>query len=267
MDGIDFGFLENSLYFTQNDIRPAVLTVQAAELLHPAEMDRFIRTYMPLIKTDDPAVAGTFFCGWFRSVCLVQQYVVSVHDTSLDLSLSNLTVHLYPKNDRYGFAFRCNEMREFQAPPVLRKTWLKEVFTALYRDQVRPLVESVSRSTRANTGLLWGQFATGFHYYLNVFAERVGDGFRRRQIAEDYRFLREQLDGAVFGRKKNPFDVNVRYVDNPWEPGKPLPMKATCCMYYRTEGGDFCYTCPKLTEAERAERKAAILAELKKRRD
>jgi len=265
MGAIDFKFLENRLFFTQHDISNAVLSIHAAELLHQDEMDRFIRAYMQIIKTDDPAAAGTYFFSWFRAVCLAQQYAVSVHDASLDLTLSNLTVQIYPKNNAYWFAFRCNDIREYHAPSGCRKTWLKEVFTSLYRDQVRPLIESVSRSARVNNGLLWGQFPTGFHHYLDLFQEHVGDDSKRRQIEDDYRFLRKELEGAVFGRKKNPFDAKIRLIENPWEPGKHLHMKTACCMYYRTEGGDYCYTCPRLTEAERDGRKAAILAGIKRK--
>jgi ferric iron reductase protein FhuF len=260
MSIIDYEWLEKRLYFTQKEICNAVISINAAALLQQDEMDRFIQAYMQMIKTDDPVAAGTYFCGWFRAICLVQQFAVSVHNTSLDLSLSNITVQIYPNGDQYWFSFRCNDMRECQAPPGCRKTWLREVFTSLYRDQVRPLIDSVSRSTHADSGLLWGQFPTGFHYYLDLFMEHFPDDSKRKQIADDYRFLSEELEGAIFDRKKNPFDVKIRYIESPWEPGKLLHMKTACCMYYRTKGGDYCYTCPKLSEAERVKRKAAIIA-------
>ncbi len=262
MTSIDYELLERKFYITRTEKEDVVFSMKAAELLREKNMDRFLRAYIPALKALEPAAAGTGFCSWFRSVCLAQQYAVSLCDTALDFSLSNLTVQLYLKDGWTWFAFKLGEGREISAPSVGREAWRADVFTTFYRGQVRPLFEAVARSAQADVGQLWGQLPAGFRNYVDTAMQEAGDdAARREQVSDDYRFLSQELDGAVFGRKRNPFDVKWCMIENPRDPAKPLRMKASCCMFYRTEGGSYCLACPRMPAAEREARGAKRLAE------
>ena len=263
MSAIRYDHLESKFAFTRAGRSDADVSVNAADLLHKDSMDEFLRLYAGRIKALEPAAAAAGFCTWFRIVPAIQQYAVSVCDTALDLSLSNISIELYWKDGWNWVSFKCGEPKEIGWSSGPREKWREEGLTWFYRDQVRPLVESVSASSGTNLGLLWGQFPPGFHYYVDQFLKEAEDEARRSIIEDDYRFLTQGLNGAVFGRKRNPFDVKVRWIDNPWNPGQPMRMKTSCCMFYRTEGGTMCYACPKMTDAEREERKAQQLAKAK----
>ncbi|ASA21748.1 (2Fe-2S)-binding protein [Paenibacillus donghaensis] len=59
----------------------------------------------------------------------------------------------------------------------------------------------------------------------------------------------------AFGLAKNPFNVVIRRIEAIDDPAKKVMMRNRCCLYYRIEGGQYCYNCPRLKEAERAERR------------
>lgn len=260
MGMINFDVLESKLAVTRTGRSDADFSVNAADLLHKDNMDEFIRGYSSRIKALEPAAAAAGFCSWFRIVAVAQQYAVSVFDAALDLSLSNLAIQMYWKDGWNWVSFKLGEPRQFGFTQGTRERWREEVLTAFYREQVRPLIESIAASTGTNAGLLWGQFPSGFHYYIDQFLNEAENDTQRRQIEDDYQFLVRGLDGEVFGRTKNPFDVKIRLIDNPRDPGKPMRMKTTCCMFYRTEGGTLCYACPRMTDEEREARKAQMLA-------
>ena len=262
MSAIPWDVLESKFYLTRADRSDADLSVRAADLLDRSGMDEFIREYTVRIKALEPAAASAGFCGWFRVVAAAQQYAVSLWDAALDLSLSNLTIQMYRKDGWYWLSFKVEEPREFLYSPAAgtRERWREDVLTAFYRNEVRPLLESAAVSSGTNVGLLWGQFPSGFHYYFEQFLLAAENDERRRQIEEDYRFLIRGLGGEVFGRKRNPFDVKIRLIDNPHARGRPMAMKTSCCMFYRTEGGSMCYACPRMTDEEREGLKAAMLA-------
>jgi len=263
MGAVHWDVLESKFYLTTEDHGGADLTARASDLLERSAMDEFIREYSARIKALEPAAASAGFCGWFRVVAAAQQYAVSLCDAALDLSLSNLTIQMYRKDGWYWVSFKVERPREFRYSPDAgtRERWREDVLTAFYRDEVRPLVESAAASSGTNAGLLWGQFPSGLHYYYEQFLLAAeNDPERRRRIEDDYRFLSRGLGGDVFGRKRNPFDVKIRLIDNPHAPGRPMAMKATCCMFYRTEGGSMCYACPRMTDEEREGLKAAMLA-------
>lgn len=266
MNTIDYNLLERKFSFFLASRPNGLFSMNAAELLKEENMDQLLHIYMPTIKAAAPDVAGTYFCSWFRSVCLVHQYAVSVCDAAMDLSLSNLDIQLYSRDGRCVFACVYRHPRQNMAPAGLRESWREEAFASFYGDQVRPLFESVSRSSGVNIGQLWGQLPSGFPSAIELFLQEAnGDDGLRLRIEDDYRYLTGQLDGeGVCGRKRNPFDVKLRLVDNPYDPEKPYYMKTSCCLFHHTEGGYYCYTCPRLTAEEREERKAAMLAEAKR---
>ncbi|MNN58340.1 hypothetical protein D3C81_1733850 [compost metagenome] len=75
-------------------------------------------------------------------------------------------------------------------------------------------------------------------------------------VHADYRYLKDEMPAAVFQLPRNPFHVKVRKVEALADPASTVQMRNRCCLYYRTEGGIYCYTCPRLTEEERAKRRA-----------
>lgn len=259
---IDYSLLENKYYLSPTEQENAVLTVRASDLLLKENMDLFIHDYMKLMKALEPAAAAAGFCSWFRAVCLAQQYAVSLCDTAIDLSLTNLTIQVYLRDQFLWVSFKYDVLRTHGPSAGEREVWREAVFTSFYRDQVRPLLEAFASSADLNVGQLWGQFPSGFDGAVEMFMIEAESEMQRTQIADDFYFLTHQLDASIFGRKKNPFDVKIRFIDNPRDPLKPMRMKASCCMFYRTEGGSYCYSCPRMTSQEREERKTKLLAEV-----
>ena len=66
-----------------------------------------------------------------------------------------------------------------------------------------------------------------------------------------FRLLSEAVPSEAFQRKRNPFQWQVRYVDNPYQEGERWVMRSGCCQYDRREGGTKCFVCPRMTPDER----------------
>jgi ferric iron reductase protein FhuF len=258
----DFEQLEKLFPICLQDREDVIFSQSVAELLQEGSMARLLNTYGPLIKSLKSAATAISFCGWFISVAVALQYSISVRNRAPDFSPQNLVVQLYKADERYGFAFKINRWTEQTAPVQSkdRALWRNRMLAQFYASTVRPLVEALSDATEIQPAKLWGQFPSAFLYYVDKWYEMDVDPEIKERIRVDYQSLVEELDGEVFGHRKNPFDVKIRWIESLETPDESVRMKCTCCLYYCLEGGDYCYTCPRLNEEERAARRAQYRA-------
>ena len=49
----------------------------------------------------------------------------------------------------------------------------------------------------------------------------------------------------------NPFKREVKLIESLAASDKRVPIKSKCCLYYKTDSGQYCYSCPRTTERER----------------
>jgi hypothetical protein len=250
-------------YGSKFDLHPAVpedalYTFAAEELIDEETMRAFIDTYKPLMKALDDTAAGTYFGGWFSSVALAVQYSVSMYSIMPEISLSNLSVHLIPAGGYCRVAFSLNGWKFNSAPAYAaeRTNWRNEVLLRFYQDTAAPLMRTLSIVTGVRLGELWGQLPTKFNYYIELLAAGSSSAGLMETVQADYSFLKDEMPADVFQLPINPFDVTVRRTEALADPASTVQMRNRCCMYYRTEGGSYCYTCPRLKEEERAKRRA-----------
>jgi ferric iron reductase protein FhuF len=232
-------------------------TLYEIELWRLAEKEgarEFAEAYAPHIKALSLDVTATYFTANFTRVITAFHYALWHDGLHLDLTLRNLTVRIvkHPK----GFITLNFGLKKVQGTEVSltdRKLQIISMQTAFYREEVRPLLESLASVVGISVGMLWGVIPTYFQYYHDLWFDEPMNELQRMQLASDMEVL-HQLSPVVFGRVKNPLVAKFRYMESPYEPGEQIRMKNTCCLAYKTEGGDYCITCPRLNDTERTRR-------------
>ncbi|SET29592.1 (2Fe-2S)-binding protein [Paenibacillus sp. NFR01] len=231
----------------------ALYSFHAAELLDEAGMRSFAESYKPLMKALDAGAVGAYFAGWLASVALAVQYSLSFYPAVPVIALSDLDIHLIPAGTYCRIAYSLRNLRMEAAPedPEARACWRDRLLTELYRDTIGPLFETMTVVSGLPAGELWGQFPSKFNYYLEMFAAGNDNTKQVKRLQADYEALKGKLPGEIFGLRRNPFQVQVRWIQSLADPEQKVQMKTRCCLYYRTEGGSCCFTCPRLKEEER----------------
>lgn len=265
MGTVNYQLLEQLFHITTHKKENPVFSAKARELLKLEKMELLVRSYAPLIKSTDLPAVATFFTSWFNGVALGLHYMISVWNRSIDFSLDHLTIELHQKEERGVFSFVIDNGDEVKSPGLKadRAVWREQQYRLFYGGTAVPLFQSLAAATGIEIGMIWGQLPTKFNYYMDILIQSTDDAAAKQQLAEDYQYLCHELDPAVFGRPKNPFDVKVRWIEDAKDSEKKVRMKNVCCLYHQTEGGEYCYTCPKLKERERAERRYRLRAEAK----
>ncbi|QSF42540.1 (2Fe-2S)-binding protein [Paenibacillus tianjinensis] len=227
------------------------------ELIREDGMRAFIECYRPIIKGLDDKVAASYFAGSFGNVALAMQYAISVYSVMPEVSLSSLSVHLIPAEGYWRVAFSLDTWTFSPAPADAeqRICWRNGRLTQFYQETAAPLLSVLSKVSGLGPSEIWGQLPTKFNYYIEMLAAGRHSGLIQT-IQADYRYLTDEMPAAVFKLARNPFHVKVRKVEALADPASKVQVRNRCCLYYRTKGGSYCYTCPRLTEEERAKRRA-----------
>ncbi len=124
----------------------------------------------------------------------------------------------------------------------------KTVLCSLFPNHLALLIRQVERLTGLSRSILWGNAGNLCAHLYDKLDEWPG---ARVAAREDRVALLEQAVSPVFGGR-NPLYRPVRYVRLS-EPELPptVAVRYTCCQRYRLAGVNPCYTCPRLTDAER----------------
>ncbi|AIQ58915.1 (2Fe-2S)-binding protein [Paenibacillus borealis] len=241
----------------------ALHSFAAIDLVQEQGMRAFVDTYGPLMKALDDKAAAAYFGGYLSNLALAVQYSVTGLSIVPDLSLMNLSIHLIPADGYCRIAFSLHEWKTEQGPEAEqgREVWRNDVFARFYQETAGPLVRSISQVSGLSLGEIWGQMPSKFNYYVDSFAAGLTDPKMLNRIEADYGYLKDEMSAEVFQMPRNPFHVKVRRIESLTDPEQTVQMRNRCCMYYRTEGGRLCYTCPRMKEGERAERREEFRSE------
>ncbi|CAM4318983.1 ferric iron reductase protein FhuF [Paenibacillus endophyticus] len=250
--------LESNFDLTFSKHENPIFSCPVSELLDEEKMRSFLKLYNPILKGNDPSVAEVYAAGWFRGPMLGLLYMLSAWDKTLNLSLTNLTVQIYMA-DYNGHEYVAsnlylNDSALESAPEHTQDEWVKDKIIGFFENTVLPVFESIATVGTLQVGMLWGQLPTSLAYGYDRLMV-MNETEQVKQKAERNFELVKSLDPAVFGRNKNPLNVKFRMTESLDSPDKQMRLKSSCCLYYHVEGGYYCYSCPRIKESEREERR------------
>lgn len=252
---MDFDEVEQLCKISLKRRKDAVLTMPMSDLLNNSHLSSLFDFYMPSLQTLNPEVVAVSLSRWLGFVAIGLQYFMSVQNLQLDLSIDNISVEVYPAPRGSGFwlSFFLHKWLEIEAPTdcAERRVWCIQVLGQFYGQTIRPVLEALAANSGIGVGQLWGQFPQKLIWFTETIA-REYDPRIRQSVVDEYDCLKNEIDPSVFGRKNNPFTVKLRWIESLEDASKQVYVYPACCLCHATENGKYCYTCPRLTEKERA---------------
>jgi ferric iron reductase protein FhuF len=252
METIDFAEYEKQYFVTLRKPPGGKREFELKSLAESGGARDFVNAYAPMIKAQSHDVAATYFASWFGRVCAAFQYALWHDAAHIDLSLHNLALQFVDRPQGTALMFRLKNAEVSGISDAERAGRIAKYMELFYGGQVRPLLETVAQAGGVSVGMLWGMVATAMHYIRDVWVAQADSDERKARLSHDTDMLFYRLEPGIFGRKRNPFDIKFRMVENPKQPGSMMRLKASCCLAFKTDTGHgYCYTCPRLTDAER----------------
>ncbi|WP_020615158.1 (2Fe-2S)-binding protein [Paenibacillus daejeonensis] len=253
---------EHFFLVDQHDEHETLYAEEATSLQQPEAMTTFLAKYAASIKASELDVAAAYLSSFCSGMLVSTLYSLSAWNRSLSLPLEELTIKITQQGEYSQIRTVVQEFGGLEGPNASedRTQWVRSQLTTLIQETLRPIVESAAQASGLNPGFLWGQMPTRVGFYVERLLGDPAHSSINDRLSKDYAVLLD-LGPDVFGRNRNPMVVKPRYIEDYREPGKQLKMKNVCCLYHKTDGGDYCYSCPKLKESERSV-KAEKLREL-----
>ncbi|MCK6075803.1 ferric iron reductase [Paenibacillus silvae] len=270
MGDINYTWLEQYARFTMSTPQDAAYAASLASLRDAEQARVMLTAYNEHLRADSLQTAAVYFMHSVRGLLLGIHYMNAMCDKVLDLSLDNIRLHLVVKDGYPAFLFQLTDRTEraHPAPPNEGGSASNEaasaarqvMLTSYYRDQLRPLIEGVAMAGEANTGQMWAQLASILRWFKTLATQMDITDHEREAVVQGYEHV-ITMSPDILGLRKNLLKFKPVEIDSPYQPGEKTLMKSTCCLHYKVYGGqDYCYTCPKLSKAERQTRYEAIMA-------
>lgn len=270
MSAINYTWLEQYARISRNPILNSVYAAPLASLRDAEQARDMLTTYNEHLRADSLQTAAVYFMHSVRGLLLGIHYLNAMCDKVLDISLDNIRLQLTLQDGYPAFHFQLLDDAEkaHPAPPVndehhsaVASTSTRQaMLAAYYGEQLRPLIEGVALAGGANTGQMWAQLASILRWFKTLAVQMEITDQEREAVIQGYEHV-ITMPPEVLGLRKNLLKFKPVEIDSPYQPGEKILMKSTCCLYYKVDGGqDYCYTCPKLSKAERQTRYEAIVA-------
>ncbi|WP_166237757.1 (2Fe-2S)-binding protein [Paenibacillus turpanensis] len=258
---VDYSWLQQQFAITlpKDTATDAPESLTFRELCDPARMSGLLHTYAESIKADSQAPAATFLSGWLRTFALGFQYGLSVYNSAFSVKAEQTRLQVIRDEQsgriRFEFVLANGELLDAPVHPQERAEWREAAVRGLYSECLKPVFDCISSVSELPAGQLWGQLPGAFYNQTASWCSALEDEAAVvGRIRDDFAFLKE-LEPDLFGLKHNPFHAKLTFVEDMKDPGKTVALKSSCCLFYRTDGGYYCYTCPRMNEEERKQRR------------
>jgi ferric iron reductase protein FhuF len=258
---MDLTLAEKYFQLSTKGAEAPLLSIPATELLDRDKMRELLSESAVLLKGIGMELAVSFVGIGLFGLVASQQLIMSQYNLVLDLSLSNITVQLVATPTYGQIALKLGELRWTDLPENGRREAVEAEWRRYFQESYTPLIETVADAGGFKPDLIWNQYGAAAAYYIE-YVRTTFAGLPMLQAYEADFEVMSGLPGQVFNRRKNPFPHTPTHIDSPYEPGKQLMIRSSCCMYYKREEGVKCYSCPLLKEDDRQEMKRKIEAEL-----
>lgn len=264
-EGFDFTLEERLFRVSEAGMESPTFEMPAAHWLQPAKALEALEAGGGMSKAIGMKLPVSYAGLSVLNLVLVQLLFLVRHDRWLDLSLDVLTFQMEEKYDIMQTGYRIHALRwtALPEPAGSREDFLVRQWRRYLQTHIRPAIDTIAASAGLKPDLIWNQAGgrlAGIREYLHQYVPAADDDFLAR-YDRHADVLSRRLTAEDFDRRRNPFDWQPRFTDNPWKPGGRMMIRSSCCMYDCREGGQKCYNCPQLTAEERDVRRAAVLAE------
>lgn len=228
-------------------------TIRGEELLTAFGMDRLIKEVGGHMQAPKLHVAGSLFVKrHYCSVPVAALYGMSHFNQGFDFSLSNLS---FGFNEQRQWCTWLTNGNEIVTSSESRECWRESYMQSLFEETVNPVFQAVAKRTGVSLGTLWAHLSFVLYYWYDLWMKETSTEAERQRLIDDFHFLVTDAPDTWFeGVDGNPFAEEYAYFPHPQEEGRMIRLRKKCCFNYCLPQGQYCYTCPGLTEAQRLRR-------------
>ncbi|MFF2092791.1 (2Fe-2S)-binding protein [Paenibacillus sp. NPDC058174] len=257
----DFTVVKRYYHISPEGADSPIYELPAARFMNPEDLLAALHTSGQTVQAISNALPGSFIGTSLCKLGNIQLLFAAQYDRLIDLSADNLIYQIERHGDHTHLGYKIKELRSAPIPSSLEQReafWIAH-WQSFFGEFITPSVEAIAAGAGLKAEAIWQQFGGQLTLLKEFLSEHEPRADVLRKFEEDSRTLAEQIEPEWFKRRRNPFVHQPRYTENPLNPEEKWQIQSSCCMYDRRENGVKCYTCPRMTAAEREEQACAML--------
>ncbi|GGC04583.1 hypothetical protein GCM10011352_33450 [Marinobacterium zhoushanense] len=221
-------------------------SLSVAELLKEESCERVLRELAPVIRAPTPAIAASLLA---KRVALLTTgaclYAMSACDKGLSLAPDNCLIEYGHDGRLWTSSMPLHDLAPIGYADGERRAWRDTLVRTLFAELLAPLWHSFHRISGISTRVLWENTAVRVYSLYDRRLAEIETPCIRQRCAEDFDWLLNRAEPALFGLDHNPLQ---RFRRPPVSlNGREVRLRRTCCLYYKTgDPVEYCSTCPLL---------------------
>ncbi len=213
--------------------------VSASQLLEEETLLSYLDQTGPRIGSKQrPVTASLFFKRYAFCSLTSSLYGMSILNKSFDMNIDNVYLIDHASEGMWLPSFTLKDASAHICTGN-RDEWRSSVLESLFKENISVMLNHVAQYARISKATLW---ENAWIYIRWVYETWLGEDHPanvKQRIQSDYAFIMD-APAFHFGLSKNPFQ---RFA--PPAGCNETKVRKTCCLYYKTENGTCCKTCPK----------------------
>ncbi|SDM57242.1 siderophore-iron reductase FhuF [Fictibacillus solisalsi] len=214
----------------------------ASLLLNKQRMLSYMETVGDKIGSKEQRViASMFFKRYVFCILTSSLYAMSMLNKQFDIRLENVVIIDEEDGEKEHSWLPSFSLQNSDGMPMVgnRENWRSSVVETLFAENISVMLDYLAANTKASKTMLWENALIYMAWLYNTWKGENHPPAIHERLEDDYQFLVKQAQGFHFGTTSNPFSIlAARYEDHRFQ------QRKTCCLYYRTDGGTCCNTCP-----------------------
>lgn len=213
--------------------------ISAGQLLNEDNLLDFLDQTGPRIgSTKRPVTASLFFKRYAFCSLTSSLYGMTMLNKSFDMNIKNVYLIDHNSDAMWLPSFTLKDASA-QMSSESREDWRSSVIETLFKENISVMLNHVAKSARISKATLWENAWIYIRWIYETWLSEDHPDEVKQRIQEDYAFFMD-AEAYHFGLTKNPFHRFMAPVGC-----GPTKVRKTCCLYYKTENGTCCSTCPK----------------------
>ncbi|QPC48105.1 (2Fe-2S)-binding protein [Mangrovibacillus cuniculi] len=257
--GSDHQFVLNQFYSSTSKKEDLVMSITLKEFCERPDLRKIIMDqYSASIQAEAEDVTGAYIAGWLGSLTAAFTHLRMFHEESMNIDLGAIEMEFYPSNHHTNYFLHFH----YDIQPSESKPTFEQFFSCT----ITPVLKAIEEESRIRLDYLWKLVIPGIFWAEKSWVKHDIFSKLQDQIEETINEI-HALPPEVFSLKKNPYLHEFVELENPWDPEGKLWRKPVCCLAYKTANHGYCYTCPRMKPADRAEKYHQIREQLKEKKE
>jgi ferric iron reductase protein FhuF len=213
--------------------------VSAEQLLHEDNLLDFLDQTGPRIGSKQrPVTASLFFKRYAFCSLTSSLYRMTMLNKSFDMNIENVYLIDHNSESMWLPSFTLKDASA-QFSLESRGDWRSGVLETLFKENISVMLNHVAKTARISKATLWENAWIYIRWIYDTWLSEDHPSEVKQRIQDDYAFFMD-APAYHFGLTKNPFHRFMAPIGC-----GPTKIRKTCCLYYKTENGTCCSTCPK----------------------